>query len=468
MSEPIYLKSSLTVGVIALLQAALPALLVVIVLYLLVVSQGQEFDPLYKALAFLAGALSLHFLRVRRNGRPLIMTHPGRIAIKMVFRWLGILVILLAAGYLTGLHAKYPSDLMLVWALIVPMLVVPVAVLLHILMRRTTISNKNVRAAVFAGFTPHSRALAEKLQEHPEMCKRVLGFFDDRSPERLGPMGDHPMLGELADLADYVREHSVEVIFIALPIRHLERVMNLLDDLHDTTASIYYVPDVFVFDLIQSRSGEILGMPVISLCETPFYGYRGVLKRITDVVFTLLGLVPVLPVMLVIALLVRLTSRGPVIFKQHRYGLDGHEIVVYKFRSMYVTEDKGEVWQATRDDPRITPVGRILRRYSLDELPQFINVLQGRMSLVGPRPHAVAHNEQYRHLIKGYMIRHKVLPGITGLAQVSGCRGETNTLEQMEARVSYDLEYLRNWSPLLDFKILLLTVVRVFRDSKAY
>jgi len=175
-----------------------------------------------------------------------------------------------------------------------------------------------------------------------------------------------------------------------------------------------------------------------------------------------------LPVMLVVALLVKLTSRGPVIFKQRRYGLDGQEIVVYKFRSMRVAEDGEEIVQVSKVDPRVTPVGRFLRTYSLDELPQLVNVLQGRMSLVGPRPHAVAHNEQYRKLIKGYMLRHKVLPGITGLAQVSGCRGEIETIEELEARVSYDLEYLRRWSPLLDLKILFMTVFRVFRDSKAY
>jgi putative colanic acid biosysnthesis UDP-glucose lipid carrier transferase len=260
----------------------------------------------------------------------------------------------------------------------------------------------------------------------------------------------------------------VKVIYITLPIRHLNRVRNLLEELQDTTASIYYVPDIFVFDLIQSRSGDILGTPVVALCESPFRGYRSVLKRASDVIFTLLGLVAIFPLLLLLALVIRLTSPGPVIFKQRRYGLDGQEIIVYKFRSMYVTEDGEKIEQVTRHDPRITPVGRILRSFSLDELPQLINVLQGRMSLVGPRPHAVAHNEQYRRLIKGYMLRHKVLPGITGLAQVNGCRGETRTLEEMEARVRYDLTYLRTWTPLLDFKILLLTVVRVFRDSKAY
>jgi putative colanic acid biosynthesis UDP-glucose lipid carrier transferase len=174
------------------------------------------------------------------------------------------------------------------------------------------------------------------------------------------------------------------------------------------------------------------------------------------------------PLLVVIAVLVKLTSTGPVIFKQRRYGLDGMEIAVYKFRTMRVTEDGEQIRQASRTDTRVTPIGGLLRRSSLDELPQLINVLQGRMSLVGPRPHAVAHNEEYRKLIKGYMVRHKVLPGITGLAQVNGCRGETAKLEEMQARVNYDLEYLRRWTPMLDVKIILLTAVKVFRDDKAY
>jgi len=228
------------------------------------------------------------------------------------------------------------------------------------------------------------------------------------------------------------------------------------------------VPDIFVFDLIQARSGEIHGIPVVAMCETPFYGYRGVTKRLTDVVLSVTILLLFLPLLLLIAVMVKLSSPGPVIFKQRRYGLDGREIAVYKFRTMSVTEDGAEIRQASKTDSRITRVGGILRRTSMDELPQLINVLQGRMSLVGPRPHAVAHNEEYRKLIKGYMVRHKVLPGITGLAQVNGCRGETSQLEEMEARVNYDLDYLRRWTPMLDIKIILLTAVKIFRDDKAY
>jgi putative colanic acid biosynthesis UDP-glucose lipid carrier transferase len=310
--------------------------------------------------------------------------------------------------------------------------------------------------------------LARRLRANPGMQLEVRGFFDDRSSERLAMESDAKLMGSLSDLGEYVKVNRTDVIFIALPIRHLTRVMNLLDDLRDTTASIYYVPDIFVFDLIQARSGEIHGIPVVAMCETPFYGYRGVTKRLTDVVLSLGILMLLMPLLAMIAIMVKLSSPGPIIFKQRRYGLDGREIAVYKFRTMTVVEDGDQIKQASRTDSRITRIGSILRRTSLDELPQLINVLQGRMSLVGPRPHAVAHNEEYRKLIKGYMVRHKVLPGITGLAQVNGCRGETVELKDMEARVNYDLDYLRRWTPMLDLQIIALTIIKVFRDDKAY
>jgi putative colanic acid biosynthesis UDP-glucose lipid carrier transferase len=228
------------------------------------------------------------------------------------------------------------------------------------------------------------------------------------------------------------------------------------------------VPDVFAFDLVQGRLVEINGMPAISVCDTPFHGMDAVMKRVTDVVLASIALLVLAPLMVLIALAVKLTSAGPALFRQRRYGLHGEEIMIYKFRSMRVCEDGAVVNQATRQDPRITPLGRILRSTSLDELPQLLNVLEGKMSVVGPRPHAVAHNEVYRKLINGYMIRHKVRPGITGLAQVNGLRGETETVEKMRERVRFDLEYLSHWSPWLDVKIIFKTLWVIARDQNAY
>jgi putative colanic acid biosynthesis UDP-glucose lipid carrier transferase len=232
--------------------------------------------------------------------------------------------------------------------------------------------------------------------------------------------------------------------------------------------SIYFVPDVFAFDLVQPRCVDIGGMPVLSICDTPYQGIDGFRKRLSDILLASLALVALTPLMLAAAAAVRLTSKGPVLFRQRRYGLNGEEILVYKFRTMSVCEDGGQILQAVKHDHRCTRVGAFLRRTSIDELPQLYNVLQGTMSVVGPRPHAVAHNEQYRKLVSGYMMRHKVRPGITGWAQVNGLRGETDTVEKMRQRVNLDLEYVKNWSLGLDAKIILKTASSLLKDANAY
>ena len=241
------------------------------------------------------------------------------------------------------------------------------------------------------------------------------------------------------------------------------RIIDLLEHLQGTTASIYFVPDVFGISIIQGRLQDMNGVPVVGICETPFTGTNELMKRASDIVLASLILFVISPFLVLIAIGVKLSSPGPVIFKQRRNGLDGGEIVVYKFRSMTSQDNGSVVHQATKGDARITRFGAFIRRTSLDELPQFVNVLQGRMSIVGPRPHAVAHNEQYRKLIKSYMIRHKVKPGITGWAQVNGLRGETETVEKMKARIEYDLDYLRHWSLGLDLRIIWRTVFVVFK-----
>jgi putative colanic acid biosynthesis UDP-glucose lipid carrier transferase len=311
-----------------------------------------------------------------------------------------------------------------------------------------------------------------------ELAKRVqqgnnngafLGFFDFRGPARLPGSASRQWIGTCDNVTAFVQRNAVGAIYIALPVSSTPRMTDLLRQLRDTTASIYFVPsNIFAFDLIQPRCMEIHGLPALAVCETPHQGMPGLQKRVMDFVLALITLILSGPLMLLIAAAIKLTSAGPVVFKQRRYGLNGEEISVYKFRSMTVCEDGSSVIQATRDDCRTTCVGRVLRRTSLDELPQILNVLQGSMSFVGPRPHAVAHNELYRKLISGYMIRHKVRPGITGWAQVNGLRGETDTLEKMRQRIEYDIDYLANWSLWLDIKILLKTLVLVLHDDHAY
>jgi len=275
-------------------------------------------------------------------------------------------------------------------------------------------------------------------------------------------------LGTLTEAADYIRSRSIKLVFITLPLGSQPRIIELLERLQETTASIYFVPDVFGISIIQGRLQDMSGVPVVGICETPFTGTNRLMKRLSDVILSLLILLLIAPIMLAVATGVKLSSPGPVIFRQRRNGLNGEEIIVYKFRSMTAMDNGDVVRQATKGDVRITPFGAFIRKTSLDELPQFINVLQGRMSIVGPRPHAVAHNEMYRQLIKAYMVRHKVKPGITGWAQVNGHRGETDTIDKMQARVEYDLEYLRNWSLGLDLVIILRTLKSMAADAKAY
>ncbi len=468
MTEPVIIKNSFSIGLVALLQAITPSIVSVAFLYFLIFAYGVALEPYFHSMAVLVALLALLLPHPPRTANAHIFSGTVPLAVGVLARWAIVLAVLLAVAYIAKFTEAYSRRVVLTWAVATPALLIVTSLIFHEIMRRLLCDPSNARRTVFAGYNDVSHALARQLAVNAELGMSVVGFFDDRGVDRLKVETDGKLLGKLSDLASYVKSSAVQVIFIALPVRHLQRVTDLLDELRDTTASIYYVPDIVVFDLIQARTGAINGIPVIAMCETPFYGFRGVAKRATDVIISALALLLLAPLLLGIGVLIKTTSPGPAIFRQRRYGLNGEEIIVYKFRTMKVQEDGSHIQQAKRHDPRITRLGTFLRRYSLDELPQLINVLQGRMSLVGPRPHAVAHNEMYRKLIKGYMVRHKVLPGITGWAQVNGLRGETRTVEQMEARVRYDLEYLRNWSILLDLRILARTAFRLWRESNAY
>jgi putative colanic acid biosysnthesis UDP-glucose lipid carrier transferase len=315
---------------------------------------------------------------------------------------------------------------------------------------------------------------------------KIVGFFDDRGngslvAETLGDetitngthtdrraelVGEVPsFLGNSQKLLEMIRQGEIDTVLVTLPMRAEKRIQSLLDLLSNTTASAYIVPDFFVFELLHSRWTHVGGLPVVSVFESPMYGVDGLFKRALDLTISLIGLAMISPVLLVCAILIKSTSVGPIFFRQKRYGLDGKEILVWKFRSMYTCDNGPVVKQATKNDPRITPVGRILRKTSLDELPQLFNVIEGNMSLVGPRPHATAHNEHFRKLIRGYMMRHKVKPGITGLAQVEGSRGETDTTEKMEMRIALDHRYIRDWSIWMDIKILFKTFFVVLKQD---
>lgn len=403
------------------------------------------------------------------------LSYPGRaqlhaplaqVAVRTLAGWAWVLALLGVLGLVTGGLRELSAQVLLQWAWLAPVM----QLLAHGVLRLATPHLVRLqgppRRAVVVGLNPQGWALAQRLSRARDAGIELVGCFDDRQDDRL-PAGAR-RLGGLDEVADFAKAHRVRLIYLSLPMASQPRIKALLDALKDTTASVYFVPDMFVTDLIQGRGDSVCGLPLICVCETPFRGPAGLLKRASDVVLSALILALLSPLLVVIALAVKLTSPGPVIFRQRRYGLDGEEIVVWKFRSMSVVEDGGAIAQARRHDARVTRLGAFLRRTSMDELPQFFNVLQGRMSVVGPRPHAVAHNELYRTQIKSYMVRHKVRPGITGWAQVNGYRGETDSLQKMEARIRHDLDYLRHWSLWLDLRIIARTVRLVFRDRSAY
>ncbi len=462
-----YFRVGLAAGLVALLQALAAPLVCVVSLIAATWVQNVGFNDAYIGLALVSALLCYISMTLTRDWSTFVSG--WSIARKTVLSWIGVVALLLLIGYATKFSAVYSRRVLFTWFLITAPLLSATLVLLQVCLRRILTTSGNVRSAVIAGVSSASRKLAANMIDRPELGLTFKGYFDDRGLERLGEIDPGELLGRLDDLPIRAKRKEFDAIFIAIPIsQHMQRTRDLVTKLRDTTASIYFVPDIFVFDLIQARTDDVYGIPVLALCETPFHGWRGLVKRSTDITLATLMLLIAAPAMLAIALAIKLSSPGKIIFLQRRYGLEGEEIVVYKFRTMNVSDDGTEVPQAQRNDSRTTSLGRFLRRYSLDELPQLVNVLQGRMSVVGPRPHAVAHNEEYRKLISGYMVRHKVAPGITGLAQVNGFRGETVDLKDMEGRVHYDLEYLRHWSLLLDVKIVLKTLRIWFRDEKAY
>lgn len=328
----------------------------------------------------------------------------------------------------------------------------------------------NVRSVLIVGAGDLGGNLAKTIQENDWMGLKLLGFYDDFKPVGYKPVSgiEASVQGNLEELTLDVQKTQVDVVYVALPMRAELRIKQLLKELADTTASVYIVADIFTFGLLNARMVDMGGIPTISIYEGPFYGINDWIKRVEDLAVGFLITLMISPILIFIAIGVKLSSPGNVIFKQRRYGFNGEEIFVWKFRSMTVSEDGPNIPQAQKNDPRVTKFGEFLRRTSLDELPQFINVLQGRMSIVGPRPHAVAHNEYYRKLIPGYMLRHKVKPGITGWAQVNGWRGETDTLEKMQKRVEFDLAYIRDWSFWMDMKIIFMTIFKGFGGKNAY
>ena len=394
--------------------------------------------------------------------------NPLASAVDILSSWAILAAILLLCGYATRSLYYFEDSVLMAWLVATPLLQWLAARLGSAIVSYQATHSHSRRTAVVVGAGDLGVKVAKALSVSVDTGIDFVGYFDDRADNRVHRDALPLRLGGLQDVAAYVTANGVREVYITLPLGSQPRIVDLLERVQGTTASLFFVPDVFGISIIQGRLQDMNGVPVVGICETPFTGTNELVKRWSDLILATLILVIVSPLMLLVALGVKLSSPGPVIFAQRRNGLDGSEITVYKFRTM-ITQDNGSVvQQATRDDSRITPFGAFLRRTSLDELPQFFNVLQGRMSIVGPRPHAVAHNELYRQVIKAYMVRHKVKPGITGWAQVNGLRGETDTIEKMQSRVEYDLEYLRNWTLRLDLQIIARSIRFLFFDKRAF
>ena len=387
-----------------------------------------------------------------------------------ILTWGTTLLSLFALGIFSQYTTEFSQQALVFWFAFTPVVSFSFRILWRWVVAYMVKHDVYSRKFAVVGVNDLGIQLVKNISSSPELGLKFLGFYDDRPEARTIDLPDdlENRLGRIKDLIEHARQKDVHVVFITLPMRAEKRIRQVIDGLSDSTISVYIVPDLFVFQMLHSRWSDIQGLPVVSVFENPFYGVDGLLKRTVDITIASIALALAAIPMVLVALAIKLTSRGPVFFLQRRYGLDGKEIRVIKFRSMTVCQDGNRIEQAKKHDNRLTPIGEMLRSTSLDELPQLFNVLLGSMSLIGPRPHATAHNEFYRSQIDGYMLRHKVKPGITGLAQVNGCRGETETVEKMAERIRFDHQYIREWSIWLDLKIMLSTFRVVLSRQNAY
>ncbi|MBN8445152.1 MAG: undecaprenyl-phosphate glucose phosphotransferase [Gammaproteobacteria bacterium] len=377
-------------------------------------------------------------------------------------------VVILIALFLLKSGADFSRVIISVWYAVSVVLLVSWRLAVRTLRALQREHGLNIQKTAIIGLTPRGVQLMQEINATPSHGLEIIGFFDDRDASRFPEEFRSKLLGSVNDAVMTAQSGVISRLYICLPLHADKRIQQIVEQLGDTTLDVYLVPDLIFMNLIHGKLSNVGDIDTISVFESPHLGLQNYIKRSFDIVFSALALVALIPVFLMIAVAIKLTSKGPILFRQDRYGLDGKKIGVYKFRSMKVLENSDIVTQATKNDPRVTPVGAFLRKTSLDELPQFVNVLKGQMSVVGPRPHAVAHNEHYRNKVAFYMLRHKVKPGITGWAQINGWRGETDTLEKMQKRVEFDLAYIRNWSLWWDIQIIVKTVFKGFGGKNVY
>ena len=386
---------------------------------------------------------------------------------RLLLVWIVTILCLVMLGFFTKQSADYSRLLTSTWLIVAPVTLVLWRTVFRLVLNYFRSKGYNSRTVAFVGVNDLSEKISKHVRATSSLGMIVEGFYDDRGVNRKD-ISQGKITGNSSLLIEKIKRGEIDLVYITLPMRADERIKELIDKLSDTTTSVYLLPDLYIYKLFNGTWSNLAGHPVVSVFEQPFEGMDAFLKRLQDIVFSTIILTLISPILLAISIAVKMTSAGPVLFKQRRYGVAGENIEVWKFRSMTSQDNGDEIQQATKGDTRITPLGGFLRRTSLDELPQFINVLMGDMSIVGPRPHAAAHNELYRKKIRGYMLRHAVKPGITGWAQINGWRGETDTLDKMEGRIEHDHWYISNWSIWLDIKIIFMTVFKGFISRNAY
>ncbi|WP_298612609.1 undecaprenyl-phosphate glucose phosphotransferase [uncultured Thiothrix sp.] len=435
---------------------------------------ASVYDPNYDFLnGYLAAGLgaSLIFGLVGRftdiytswSGRPFFRDE----AMRTVVTWLTTFFLLVFIIFIAKSSEQFSRVVLVGWLVTTPFLLVLTRYILRVLLshlKRIGIRNRNI---AIVGITETGLRFADSINTQPESGLQVAGFYSvDLDTANLP--SNYAKIGNTEDLLEAARNGTWDQIYLALPTQNQNLSSQLISQLADTITPVRLIPDNFTHALLHNKYLEIADTPVLCIYDAPLSVQHALVKRAEDLIIGSLILFLILPIMAVIALAIKISSPGPVLFKQARHGLRGEEFQVWKFRTMTVCENGDVIKQATRNDVRVTKVGAFLRKTSLDELPQFFNVIQGHMSIVGPRPHAVAHNEAYKVLIPGYMQRHMMKPGITGWAQVNGWRGETDTLYKMQKRVECDMEYIRSWSLWLDLRIIVATAFKTLSDKNAY
>ena len=391
---------------------------------------------------------------------------------RMVLGWTAVMALLLLAAFAAKVSSNFSRLWTILWYASALIGFFGIRMVVSEIIRRWSEAGRLVRDVAVYGAGPQGRRLVEYLQR-PGSGIRVVGLFDDREAARdIGSVAAVPFRGTLDDLIQSSRDHMIDQIVVAMPWTGERRIAQIMTRLSPLPIDVRLAPDMVGFTLAHCRYGDVAGLPVLNVFDKPLSAEKLVLKRIEDVLIAAGLLLVFSPIMLTVAALIKIGSPGPVFFRQTRFGFNNQPIQVWKFRTMYI-EDCSDVieTQTLKDDPRVTPIGHWLRRTSMDELPQLINVLQGSMSVVGPRPHAQgtrAGNVLFEEAVSEYAARHRVKPGLTGWAQVNGWRGETDTLEKIQKRVDHDLYYIEHWSLMFDIKIVLMTILTILRGRNAW